>query len=156
MGLGPDGIIKILKNIYGSATAPRLHWLRKVHLDLAVRDAQGPLWRAGCHWHHGWPRGRLPGNTNSEEWLAIRDKIDKLVTTVMPAHTSPRLHRLRHCCGPPFRLSSLGICDSDLGSTQSNLGQLAVVGTSNTAAIEYKVQPHRFGDHDQALHADCP
>ena len=93
LGLGPNDIMKILKKIYGSTTAPRGLWL-----DLHRRSGGKPLVGERCIWiwqskvdkdeHNvcrtlGMMGGHVDdfprcGDRNSDEWLEICRLIDNL------------------------------------------------------------------------------
>ena len=92
LGLGEDGIMKVMKNIYGSTTAPRGLWL-DLHKRLASIGGT-PLIGERCLWIQerdpaGHPRviGLMGGHVDdfhrcgddtSQEWMAVKEKINNL------------------------------------------------------------------------------
>ena len=96
LGVGEEGIMKILRNIYGSTTAPRGLWL-DLHKTLTSLGAQ-PVLGERCLWI--WlSKHRLDGDRpltigamgghvddfhrigdSSDEWLSIKKAIDKAYT----------------------------------------------------------------------------
>ena len=97
LGVGEEGIMRIMKNIYGSTTAPRGLWL-SLHKTLTELGAQ-PVLGERCLWVWfskiltderfpdcpavlGVMGGHVDdfhriGDPNSGEWAMIREKIDK-------------------------------------------------------------------------------
>ncbi|CAE7826829.1 GIP [Symbiodinium sp. CCMP2456] len=89
IGVGPEQIMRILRNIYGSTTAPRGLWLA-LHKTLTSLGAQ-PVLGERCLWiwlsqlqAEARTIGAMGGHVDdfhrigdgSEEWLAIKAKID--------------------------------------------------------------------------------
>ena len=92
LGVGSEGILRILRNIYGSTTAPRGLWL-DLHKTLTNLGAQAALGER-CLWvwlskermdgNHPLAIGAMGGHVDdfhrigdgSPEWLAIKAKID--------------------------------------------------------------------------------
>ena len=92
LGVGPEGILRILRNIYGSTTAPRGLWL-DLHKTLTQLGAT-PVLGERCLWAwfskerkdqgHPLTIGAMGGHVddfhrvgdNSEEWMAIKQKVN--------------------------------------------------------------------------------
>ena len=93
LGIGEEGIMRILRNIYGSTTAPRGLWL-DLHKTLTSLGGQ-PVLGERCLWiflfkfeldgEHPKLRGAMGGHVDdfhrvgdgSPEWLEIKEKINK-------------------------------------------------------------------------------
>ena len=93
LGIGEEGIMRILRNIYGSTTAPRGLWL-DLHKTLTSLGGQ-PVLGERCLWiflskfemdgDHPKLRGAMGGHVDdfhrigdgSPEWLEIKEKINK-------------------------------------------------------------------------------
>ncbi|CAE7799282.1 GIP [Symbiodinium sp. CCMP2456] len=94
LGVDEEGIMKILRNIYGSTTAPRGLWL-SLHRKLTELGGIAVLGER-CLWiwlsKHEMDRGRPRvigamgghvddfhrlGDKQSDEWLAVREQVDK-------------------------------------------------------------------------------
>ena len=96
LGVGEEGILKILRNIYGSTTAPRGLWL-DLHKTLTSLGAQ-PVLGERCLWiwlsrsrmdgDHPLTIGAMGGHVDdfhrigdgSDEWVSIKKAIDKAYT----------------------------------------------------------------------------
>ncbi|CAE7443123.1 Cacna1h [Symbiodinium natans] len=93
LGIGSEGVMRVLRNIYGSTTAPRGLWL-SLHKMLVSLGAQ-PVLGERCLWiwlsklhrdgEHAKVIGAMGGHVddfhrigdNSPEWLEIKEKINK-------------------------------------------------------------------------------
>ena len=96
LGVGEEGIMKILRNIHGSTTAPRGLWL-DLHKTLTSLGAQ-PVLGERCLWiwlskhrmdgDHPLTIGAMGGHVDdfhrigdsSDEWISIKKAIDKAYT----------------------------------------------------------------------------